>query len=99
MVSNTIRSSIRLYRNVSSNRIYLVSNFCISITPTLSKIRVDKNWTIRRGEMMKKDTVIKLIKLTLKNFEETNDVEHLNDIIQIIFEYKKSQQRHLLTRK
>ena len=48
---------------------------------------------------MKKDSVIKLIKLTLKNFEETNDVEHLNDIIQIIFEYKKSQQRHLLTRK
>lgn len=41
---------------------------------------------------MKQDTVIKLIKLTLKNFEETNDVEHLNDIIQIIFEYKKSQQ-------
>lgn len=38
---------------------------------------------------MKKDSVIKLIKLTLKNFEETNDVEHLNDIIQIIFEYKK----------
>ena len=41
---------------------------------------------------MKQDTVIKLIKLTLKNFEETNDVEQLNDIIQIIFEYKKSQQ-------
>ena len=40
--------------------------------------------------MMKQDTVIKLIKLTLKNFEETNDVEHLNDIIQIIFEYKKA---------
>lgn len=41
---------------------------------------------------MKKDSVIKLIKLTLKNFEETNNVELLNDIIQIIFEYKKSQQ-------
>lgn len=41
---------------------------------------------------MKQDSVIKLIKLTLKLFEETNDVEHLNDIIQIIFEYKKSQQ-------
>ena len=39
---------------------------------------------------MKQDTVVKLIKLTLKNFEETNDVEHLNDIIQIIFEYKKA---------
>lgn len=33
---------------------------------------------------MKKDSVIKLIKLTLKNFEETNDVEHLNDIKRII---------------
>ena len=41
---------------------------------------------------MRQDSVIKLIKLTLKLFEETNDVEHLNDIIQIIFEYKKSQQ-------
>ena len=39
---------------------------------------------------MKQDTVIKL---TLKNFEETNDVEHLNDIIQIIFEYKKKPAR------
>ena len=39
---------------------------------------------------MKQDSVIKLIKLTLKNFEETNNVEHLNDIIQIIFEYKKA---------
>lgn len=48
---------------------------------------------------MRKDSVIKLIKLTLQLFEETNDVEHLNDIIQIIFEYKKSQQRHLLTKK
>lgn len=41
---------------------------------------------------MKQDTVIKLIQKSIKNFEETNDVEHLNDIIQIIFEYKKSQQ-------
>lgn len=92
MVLNQIRSSICLHCTIFRSRIYFVSNFCISIAPTLSKIRVDKNWTIRRGEMMKKDTVIKLIKLTLKNFEETNDVEHLNDIIQIIFEYKKSQQ-------
>ena len=41
---------------------------------------------------MQQDTVIKLIKKSIQNFEETNDVEHLNDIIQIIFEYKKSQQ-------
>lgn len=41
---------------------------------------------------MQQETVIKLIKKSIQNFEETNDVEHLNDIIQIIFEYKKSQQ-------
>ena len=38
---------------------------------------------------MQQDTVIKLIKQSIENFEETNNVEHLNDIIQIIFEYKK----------
>ena len=48
---------------------------------------------------MQEDTTITLIKQSIKNFEETKDVEHLNDIIQIIFEYKKSQQRHLLTHK
>ena len=49
---------------------------------------------------MRQDSVIKLIKLTLKLFEETNDVEHLNDIIQIIFEYKKRASKgKLLTRK
>lgn len=48
--------------------------------------------------MMQEDTTITLIKQSIQNFEETTDVEHLNDIIQIIFEYKKSQQRHLLTR-
>lgn len=41
---------------------------------------------------MQQETIIKLIKKSIKNFEETNDVEHLNDIIQMIFEYKKSQQ-------
>lgn len=41
---------------------------------------------------MQKETIIKLIKKSIQNFEETNDVEHLNDIIQMIFEYKKSQQ-------
>lgn len=41
---------------------------------------------------MQQETIIKLIKQSIQNFEETNDVEHLNDIIQIIFEYKKSQQ-------
>ena len=48
---------------------------------------------------MQEDTTITLIKQSIQNFEETTDVEHLNDIIQIIFAYKKSQQRHLLTRK
>lgn len=46
---------------------------------------------------MRQETIIKLLKQSIQNFEKTNDVEHLNDIIQIIFEYKKSQQRHLLT--
>ncbi len=41
---------------------------------------------------MQQETIIKLIKQSIENFEETKDVEHLNDIIQIIFEYKKSQQ-------
>lgn len=39
---------------------------------------------------MQQDTIIKLIKQSIENFEETKDVEHLNDIIQIIFEYKKA---------
>ena len=39
---------------------------------------------------MQQETIIKLIKKSIKNFEETKDVEHLNDIIQIIFEYKKA---------
>lgn len=38
---------------------------------------------------MQEDTTITLIKQSIQNFEETTDVEHLNDIIQIIFEYKK----------
>lgn len=33
---------------------------------------------------MQQETVIKLIKLSLKNYEETNDVEHLKDIKRII---------------
>lgn len=39
---------------------------------------------------MQQETIIKLIKKSIQNFEETTDVEHLNDIIQIIFEYKKA---------
>ena len=39
---------------------------------------------------MQQETIIKLIKQSIKNFEETNNMEHLNDIIQIIFEYKKA---------
>lgn len=48
--------------------------------------------------MMQEDTTITLLKQSIQNFEETKDAEHLNDIIQIIFENKKSQQRHLLTK-
>lgn len=44
---------------------------------------------------MQQDTVIKLIKLSLKSYEETNDVEHLKDIKRIIdadLKKQKSQQ-------
>lgn len=99
MVSNQIRSSIRLFYSIHGIASFVAWFVYRSIESALRKTSINTNRTIRMGEMMKKDTVIKLIKLTLKNFEETNDVEHLNDIIQIIFEYKKSQQRHLLTRK
>lgn len=92
MVSNQIRSSIRLFHSIRSNTRVFTMSVYRSIESALRKTSINTNRTIRRGEMMKKDSVIKLIKLTLKNFEETNDVEHLNDIIQIIFEYKKSQQ-------
>ena len=50
---------------------------------------------------MQQDTVIKLIKLSLKNYEETNDVEHLQDIKRIIdasLKKKKASNWHLLTR-
>lgn len=39
---------------------------------------------------MQEDTTITLIKQSIQNFEETKDVDHFNDIIQIIFEYKKA---------
>lgn len=43
--------------------------------------------------MMQQDTVIKLIKLTLKNFEETHDVEHLKDIKRIIDAHLRKQKK------
>lgn len=61
-----------------------------SIESTLSETSINTNRAIRWGEMMQQDTTIKLIKQSIQNFEETNNVEHLNDIIQIIFEYKKA---------
>ena len=97
MVLNQIRTNIRLFHSICSNTSLFTMFVYRSIESALRETSINTNRTVCRGEMMKKDTVIKLIKLTLKNFEETNDVEHLNDIIQIIFEYKKSQQRHLLT--
>ena len=39
---------------------------------------------------MQEDTTITLIKQSIQNFEEKKYVEHLNDIIKIIFEYKKA---------
>lgn len=42
---------------------------------------------------MRQDSVIKLIKLTLKNFEETNDVEHLKDIKRIIDAHLRKQKK------
>lgn len=90
MVSNQIRSSIRLFYSFCSNTSIFTMPVYRSIESALRKTSINTNRTIHRGEMMKQDTVIKLIKLTLKLFEETNDVEHLNDIIQIIFEYKKA---------
>ena len=42
---------------------------------------------------MKQDSVIKLIKLILKNFEETNDVEHLKDIKRIIYAHLRKQKK------
>ena len=92
MVSNQIRSSIRLFYSIHGIASFVAWFVYRSIESALRKTSINTNRTIYRGEMMKQDTVIKLIKLTLKNFEETNNVEHLNDIIQIIFEYKKSQQ-------
>ena len=92
MVSNQIRSSIRLFYSIHGIASFVAWFVYRSIESALRKTSINTNRTIYRGEMMKQDTVIKLIKLTLKNFEETNDVEHLNDIIQIIFEYKKRQQ-------
>ena len=50
---------------------------------------------------MQQETVIKLIKLSLKNYEETNDVEHLKDIKRIIDarlrKQKKASNWYLLT--
>lgn len=60
------------------------------IESTLSETSINSIWSIRRGEMMQQETIIKLIKQSIQNFEETNNMEHLNDIIQIIFEYKKA---------
>lgn len=92
MVSNQIRSSFCVFRNVRSITVLVTVFTDWSIESTLSKTSINTNRTIHRGEMMQRETIIKLIKKSIKNFEETNNVEHLNDIIQIIFEYKKSQQ-------
>lgn len=45
---------------------------------------------------MQQDTVIKLIKLSLKSYEETNDVEHLKDIKRIIDAHLRKQKSQQL---
>lgn len=45
---------------------------------------------------MKQDSVIKLIKLSLKSYEETNDVEHLKDIKRIIDAHLRKQKSQQL---
>lgn len=42
---------------------------------------------------MQQDTVIKLIKLSLNSFEETDDVEHLQDIKRIIDAHLRKQKK------
>lgn len=45
---------------------------------------------------MQQDTTIKLIKLSLKNYEETKDVEHLQDIKRIIDAHLRKQKSQQL---
>lgn len=45
---------------------------------------------------MQQDTIIRLIKLSLKNYEETNEVEHLKDIKRIIDAHLKKQKSQQL---
>lgn len=45
---------------------------------------------------MQEDTTITLIKQSIQNFEETNDVEHLKDIKRIIDAHLKKQKSQQL---
>lgn len=92
MVLNQICPNICLFCNILSIASFVAWVIYRCFKSALSKTSINTNRTIHRGEMMQKETIIKLIKKSIQNFEETNDVEHLNDIIQMIFEYKKSQQ-------
>ena len=84
MVSNQIRSNICLFCNICSISILVIVFTDWGIESTLSETSINTDRTIRWGEMMQQDTTIKLIKLSLKNYEETKDVEHLQDIKRII---------------
>lgn len=90
MVSNPIRPNFCLFCNICSNNVFVTLLMDWGIESTLSETSINSIWSIRRGEMMQQETIIKLIKQSIQNFEETNNMEHLNDIIQIIFEYKKA---------
>lgn len=90
MVSNQIRSSIRLFHSIHGIASFVTWVVYRSFKSTLRETPINSNRGICRREMMREDTTITLIKQSIQNFEETKDVEHLNDIIQIIFEYKKA---------
>ena len=84
MVLNPIRTDFRLFHSICGIANLVAWFIYRSIESALRETSINTNRTIRWGEMMQQDTVIKLIKLSLKNFEETNNVEHLKDIKRII---------------
>lgn len=84
MVLNKIRSSFRLFYSIRGIANLIAWFVYRSIESALRETSINTNRSIHRGEMMQQDTTIRLIKLSLKNYEETNDLEHLKDIKRII---------------
>ena len=93
MVSNQIRSSFCLFYSVRSIASLVAWFVYRCFKSALRETSINTNRAIRRGEMMQQETVIKLIKLSLKNYEETNDVEHLQDIKRIIDAHFRKQKK------